>query len=43
MGQQVLIASNHYEVNKMIEKGWRVTSVTANDNTGQFCFILERN
>ena len=43
MEQKVLIALNHYEVNNMIEKGWRVTNVTPNHNTGQFCFILERN
>ena len=41
MEQTVLITTSQYEVNEMIDKGWRVTSVTANHHNGKFCFILE--
>ena len=42
MEQIVLIESDQYDVNKMIDKGWKVTSVTANHHNGKFCFILEK-
>jgi hypothetical protein len=41
MGQTVLVTTSHHDVNKMIEKGWKITSVTANHHNGNFCFILE--
>ncbi len=40
--QRVLIKSNQYDINEMIDKGWRVTSVTANHFNGYFCFVLEK-
>jgi hypothetical protein len=42
MEQKVLITPGQFAVNEMIEKGWKVTSVTANHYSGQFCFILEK-
>lgn len=42
MGQTVLITTSQYDVNEMIDKGWKVTSVTANHHNGKFCFILEK-
>jgi putative N-acetylmannosamine-6-phosphate epimerase len=40
--QKVLITPFQHEVNEMFEKGWKVTSVTANHHNGKFCFILEK-
>jgi hypothetical protein len=42
MEQKVLITTSQYDVNGMIDKGWKVTSVTANHDNGKFCFILEK-
>jgi hypothetical protein len=42
MEQIVLVTTSHHDVNKMIEKGWKITSVTANHHNGKFCFILEK-
>jgi hypothetical protein len=42
MEQKALITTSQYDVNEMIDKGWKVTSVTANHHNGKFCFILEK-
>jgi hypothetical protein len=43
--QQVIITANTYDVNKYLENGWLVVSVTPN-HTGAFtnwCFVIERD
>jgi hypothetical protein len=52
MEQKVKITDTEYEIQNLINEGWRVVSVTAQHvsigggnyttNNGKFCFILER-
>jgi hypothetical protein len=50
MEQRVIITDSQYDVQSLIDKGWKVTSVTAQYVTtahsyterGKFCFILEK-
>ena len=51
MEQKVIITDSQFDVQNLIDKGWRVTSVTAQHVSagqtyqvlGKFCFILERD
>lgn len=54
MKQKVVITDSQYEIQNLINEGWRVVSVTAQHvsisgssylsvNNGKFCFILERS
>lgn len=50
MEQKVIITDSQYDVQSLIDKGWKVTSVTAQyvatghnyTERGKFCFILEK-
>ena len=52
MEQKVIISDVEYNVQDLLNEGWRVVSVTAQHvsigggnyttNNGKFCFILER-
>ena len=41
--QKVIMTDKQFVVNELIDKGWRVASVTPPSPTcGEFCFLLER-
>lgn len=52
MKQKVIISDVEYNVQRLLDEGWKVVSVTAQHvsigggnyttNNGKFCFILER-
>ena len=53
MEQKIIISDSQYDVQKLLDNGWKVISVTAQHvsigggsyttNNGKFCFILERD
>ena len=41
--QQVVMTDKQYVINELIDKGWKVISVTPPSPTcGEFCFLLEK-
>lgn len=41
--QKVIMTDKQYVINELIDKGWKVISVTPPSPTcGEFCFLLER-
>ena len=43
MEQKVVISSSQFDINDLLDKGWKIVSITAQYGISNLCFLLERN
>lgn len=42
MEQKVVITNSQMEINLLLDKGWKIVSITAQYGISNFCVLLER-